>query len=564
MFRSRLFWKLFLGLTAVNLLTAVALLQLTWSWQHSRARELAQHEVRSASALLAEVAPAWLEGPLTSESSERLGKLAEALGGEIVLTDSKGKLVASIGSLGDSPAIASHSRPVRKPFVAGGGGELLGTVRVGRSIARLEESFADLRWLYVLFGLVASLLLVGIGYGLVRHVVGPVRELNHAALAMASGDYRQRAFVSNRDELGALARSFNRMSQELGDQLSELRESDRRQATVLGGMIEGVIAIDARQRVLFSNAAAGRLFSFLPPQVEGRPLLEAVRNHQLHDAVSKALGSRVPERLDIEWQDRQLSVQVSPLLGEPIGGAVVVLHDTTALHRLEGLRRDFVANVSHELKTPLASIKAYAETLLSGAESMDAETRSKFLGRIEEQADRLAELVQDMLDLARIESAREAFDIKAVPLMPAVEACFRAVQPRADAKRIRLDPDPEAEHDRLHVRADPEGLRVILWNLVDNAIKYTPDGGSVSVRWRPEGAMVVVEVSDTGIGIAEGKLARVFERFYRVDEARTREAGGTGLGLAIVKHLAQSFGGGVSVQSVAGQGATFAVTLPAA
>jgi two-component system phosphate regulon sensor histidine kinase PhoR len=563
MFRSRLFWKLFLGLTAVNLLTAAALLQLTWSWQHSRAQELAEQEVRSASAVLAEVAPAWLDGPLAAESSKRLEDLAKSLGGEIVLTDARGKPVARASSLDGPAAVVSPTRPVRRPSDEPGGGELLGTVRVGKSVHQLAESYRDLRSRYLLVGLVASLLLVGIGYGLVRHVVGPVRELNSAALAMASGDYRQRAFVSNRDELGALARSFNRMSQELGDQLSELRKSDHRQATVLEGMIEGVIAIDSRQRVLFSNAAAGRLFGFLPPQVEGRPLLEAVRNHQLHDSVGKALESRVPERLDIEWQDRQLSVQVSPLLAEPTGGAVVVLHDTTALHRLEGLRRDFVANVSHELKTPLASIKAYAETLLSGG-GMDAETRLKFLGRIEEQADRLAELVQDMLDLARIESAREAFDIKPVPLMPAVEACFRAVQPRADAKRIRLDPDPEGGHDRLQVRADPEGLRVILWNLVDNAVKYTPEGGAVSVRWRPEGAMVVVEVVDTGIGIPAGKIDRVFERFYRVDEARTREAGGTGLGLAIVKHLAQSFGGGVSVRSQVGQGATFAVRLPAA
>ncbi|MGL4513074.1 MAG: HAMP domain-containing sensor histidine kinase [Lacipirellulaceae bacterium] len=563
MFRSRLFWKLFLGLTAVNLLSAIALLQVTWQWQHQRARELADQELRSATALLAELAPPWFEAPLSPEATDRLRKVAAAVGGEVTLADAKGKTVYRVAPLGSAAAIASHTRRVPAPgAVVNGDPPLLGTVRVARSVERLEEEFAELRRLYVLFGLVGSLLLIGIGYGLVRHVVGPVRELNDAALAMAGGEYRQRAFVSNRDELGTLARSFNRMSQELGDQLSELRESDRRQATVLGGMIEGVIAIDARQRVLFANDAAGRLFGFLPPQAEGRPLLEAVRNHLLHDAVGKAIESRVPERLDIEWQDRQLSVQVSPLLGEPTGGAVVVLHDTTELRRLEGMRRDFVANVSHELKTPLASIKAYAETLITGAESMDSATRTKFLGRIEEQADRLAELVQDMLNLARIESAREVFDIKPVPVLPAVEACLRAYQPRAEAKQIRLGPD--ADHDRLQVRADPEGLRVILGNLVDNAIKYTPDGGQVQVRWRPDGAMVRIDVVDTGIGIPEGKLGRVFERFYRVDEARTREAGGTGLGLAIVKHLAQSFGGGVSVESSTGRGATFSVTLPAA
>jgi two-component system phosphate regulon sensor histidine kinase PhoR len=238
-----------------------------------------------------------------------------------------------------------------------------------------------------------------------------------------------------------------------------------------------------------------------------------------------------------------------------------VMLDTTELRRLESLRRDFVANVSHELKTPLSSIKAYAETLRNGALA-DKEAAVKFVERIQEQADRLHNLIIDMLSLARIESAQEVFNIEPVAVNEVVESCLAAQRPAAQAKRIELRVEPADAP--CSVRADREGLREILDNLVDNAIKYTGDGGSVIVRWRLRESEAAIEVEDTGIGIGQDDLSRVFERFYRVDKARSREMGGTGLGLAIVKHLAQSFGGGVSAKSVPGEGSAFTVTLPLA
>ena len=467
MLRSRLFWKLFLGSTAINLVAVLALMRLTWDWQE-------------------EVAAA-------------------------------GTDLSSLGQL------------------------------------------------YGWSAVIVALLTIGVGYGVVTHIVAPVRALNRAARAMARGDYRERAYVANRDELGELARAFNEMSEELGVRLAELQESDRRQATVLGGMIEGVVAIDLRQRVLFANSAAGKLFGFAPIDAVGRPLLEVVRNHPLHQAVSAAVDTGQPQRLELVWEERSLSVQVTPLEGEPPAGAVVVLHDTTELRRLENLRRDFVANVSHELKTPLASIKAYAETLLGGAIDDEA-NRTRFLDSIVEQSDRLDDLIRDMLNLARIESASQPFEIRRVDISEAVASCLRHYQPRAEAKGIRLLTEP-AEGVQ-GVKADPEGFRVILGNLVDNAVKYTPEGGEVRVAWRPEQnrdhRMVTIDVIDTGVGIPAEKTSRVFERFFRVDEARSREAGGTGLGLSIVKHLTQSFGGEVAVVSAPDRGATFSVTLPAA
>jgi two-component system phosphate regulon sensor histidine kinase PhoR len=370
-------------------------------------------------------------------------------------------------------------------------------------------------------------------------------------------------------------------------------------------MIEGVIAVDDRRRIVLANKAAGRLFQFSADAAEGRPLMEIVRNYSVHEAVATAFSSGQPQRVDTKSTaqvvrgspDSALSgsiarpapstppgpqcidIHVQPLPGQPCPGVVLVMQDTSELRRLESLRRDFIANVSHELKTPLSSIKAYTETLRNGA-VREAETMHTFLGRIEEQSDRLHRLINDMLMLARIESDQQPFEIVAVDLPVVVAACLDDYRPAAEAKRIQLRVEPDLPPER--VRADREGLRVVLNNLVDNAIKYTPEDGCVTVEWKgvtgvgcqvseenadsryltSDFSAVQIIVRDTGIGIKPKDQERVFERFYRVDRARSREVGGTGLGLAIVKHLVQSFGGQVSVESEIGQGSAFIVELP--
>jgi two-component system phosphate regulon sensor histidine kinase PhoR len=472
-------------------------------------------------------------------------------------------------------------------------------------------AFVRAEWFWVVAAVVA-LAALGLAYWLIGHVIRPLDSIIQAAEAMAAGNYAQRVYVANRDELGLLARTFNRMSQELHGRMTQLRETSERQSTVLEGMIEGVIAVDPRQRILFANRAAGRLLEFRPPTAEGRPLLEVVRNHAVHEAVTSALATCRPQRLETKSNVQlpsaniqHVDVHVQPLPGEPCPGVVLVMHDTTDLRRLESLRRDFIANVSHELKTPLTSIKAYTETLRNGAMN-DPQTRERFLARIEEQSDRLHHLIIDMLMLARIESDQQAFDIVPVDVGELVASCFEHQRPAAEAKRIRLAAKPDQPTCR--VLADYEGLREILDNLMDNAIKYTPEGGEVVVAWSGEpprgypagrqaagarseergarniqhpassiehqaaehpatsavNGMVHIAVRDTGIGIKPEDQRRVFERFYRVDKARSREVGGTGLGLAIVKHLAQSFDGRVGVESEVGQGSTFWVELPSA
>jgi two-component system phosphate regulon sensor histidine kinase PhoR len=282
----------------------------------------------------------------------------------------------------------------------------------------------------------------------------------------------------------------------------------------------------------------------------------------MHDAVEQAFGNTEPTRSEVEvgaQVRRVVAVHASRLPGEPSPGVLVVLHDVTELRRLENLRQEFVANVSHELKTPLTVIAASAETLLDGALG-DPAHNVAFVRRIAEQADRLHQLILDLLSVARIESGQSRFEIAAVPLAPLVEGCLSQFAAKANAKQISLA--AESPSEAISVLADEEGLEQILSNLVDNALKYTPAGGRVTIRWQVNDDAVIMEVSDSGLGISSEDQARVFERFYRVDKARSRELGGTGLGLSIVKHLAQAFGGSVSVRSELGRGSTFSVRLP--
>ncbi|MEM9186588.1 MAG: ATP-binding protein [Planctomycetota bacterium] len=597
MLRSRLFWKLLLTFTALNALGLAALGYVALRRLERQAIDDATGQVRREARFLADAVAA---GPLDRAGQDEaelarlqalVVRMAATSGDRLTLISGEGNVLADSAAKGSldqppsqpvgpmpevaaaraqgfgadlriDPATGEQALFVAKRVAGAGPVDL---VHATRDLSGLALTQAGHRRAYLWRGGLVGALFAVAASALVRHVVRPVLSLNQAADAIARGDYQQRAFVPGNDELGVLARSFNRMSQELGSQLVELREGGQRQATVLGGMIEGVIAVDDRECVLFANTAAGKLFSFIPPQVEGRPLLEVVRHHTLHQAVASGLSTGRPQRLEAEWEDperRILLVQVTPLPGDPCPGVVVVLHDTTELRRLESLRQDFVANVSHELKTPLSSIKAYTETLLDGAVN-DQDHNLHFLGRIEEQADRLNNLIQDLLALARIESAQQPFEISPVAVAEVVGACVDDYRKQAESKQISLR--QESLTGGLRVKADPEGLRVIVNNLIDNAIKYTPVGGAVAVRWASiDTSVAKIDVADTGIGIPGDALPRVFERFYRVDKARSQEMGGTGLGLAIVKHLAQAFGGTVAVASEEGAGTTFSVELPAA
>jgi two-component system phosphate regulon sensor histidine kinase PhoR len=394
-------------------------------------------------------------------------------------------------------------------------------------------------------------------------------EINRGVSALGEGRpyWPTRSRVGGR--VGRLARLLDSVAPQLETRMARLEQDRQQLSAVLSGMAEGVIAIDARRRLLFANASADRLFN-LDATAVGRLVPELIRSPQVQGAVEATLASPEPYRGEIVLASREVSLRVharvlavhgTPLPGSPPPGAVLVFHDVTELRRLERMRQDFVANVSHELKTPLASIKAYTETLLDWA-LHDENVNVRFLERIEEQAERLNQLILDLLSLARLESGQELFEHRPLVLAPVVGSCVESHRQRAEARSLELSLDLGPLDGETRVMADEEAIRQILDNLIDNAIKYTPDGGSVSIACRAEGELVSVEVADTGIGIPRDDLPRVFERFYRVDKARSRELGGTGLGLSIVKHLVQSIGGQINVSSRVGAGSQFTVQLP--
>ena len=392
-----------------------------------------------------------------------------------------------------------------------------------------------------------------------------IRELARGLISLGEGRPARPVQPMVGGSLGRLAERFNEVSRTLEARIGAMERERQQLRAVLAGMAEGVVAVDDRRRLVFANEGAIRLFG-LEPTAVGRLVAELIRSPGVQEAVNVSLAGPEPYRGEVavparDGQELYLSVHGTLLPGPP-PGAVLVFHDVTELRRLERMRQDFVANASHELKTPLAAIKAYAETLLDGG-LQDEQVNIEFLQRIDENTDRLNQLILDLLSLARLESGEEVFRHEPLEILEVLSDCVESHRDRAEAKGLRYGFDPGPLTEASLVVADEEAARQIFDNLIDNAIKYAPEGRRVHVSCRnDDDGFISVEVADTGMGIPRDDLPRIFERFYRVDKARSRELGGTGLGLSIVKHLTQSIGGQVSVSSRLGFGSSFTVRLP--
>lgn len=388
-----------------------------------------------------------------------------------------------------------------------------------------------------------------------------IRELTESMEQISLGKSSPRLYVHEKDEIARLIHVHNRMSRRITRRIHQLEEQHRQLDAILTGMIEGVVALDAQQRILFVNGRARGLLELKDAPVVGRKLWDAVRHRPLIDIYQRAFKENEPQHEEMELygpSNRSLAVYAAPLGSETAPGAVLVISDTTELRQLERMRQQFVANVSHELKTPLAVIRPNVETLLGGVS--DPEVAQGFLREILSQTDRLHRLILDLLSLARIESGAEVFTFEEVDVAEMVENCLNRNQKRAHAKEQQLVIEESPEEAWSWI--DEEALRQILDNLIDNALKYTPEKGRISLRWWIEKGQVHVQVRDSGMGIPEADLPRIFERFYRVDKARSRALGGTGLGLSIVKHLAQAMNGTIDVESQVNVGTTFTIHLP--
>jgi two-component system phosphate regulon sensor histidine kinase PhoR len=430
-----------------------------------------------------------------------------------------------------------------------------GFVRLALPLHEIAATTSHVRRTVAIASLVVGLLAIPVSYWLTRRVARPISAMRKVATEVARGDFSHRAPVHLSGELGELAGALNEMSSQLESRLRELSEEKGGLAAILAGMTEGVLVTDAAGKIRLINGAVREQLQLTDDAI-GKTPLEALRNIELEQLIA-APSAR--ELTFLTPAERIFAVNAAALRNKT--GTVVVFHDITRLKQLENVRKEFVANVSHELRTPLSIIKGYIETLLD-ERPPDPATARQFLETIERHSQRLELLVEDLLNISALESQRAQLDFAPVALRDVASAIVEELTPQAREKKMTVVMEiPDALPP---ARADRERLRQVFVNLLDNALKYTPAGGRVTITAQPSGAEIQCCISDNGPGIAAEHLPRIFERFYRVDKARSREVGGTGLGLSIVKHIVQAHGGRVWAESETGRGSHFHFTLPSA
>jgi two-component system phosphate regulon sensor histidine kinase PhoR len=590
--RSSFFWKL--ASSSVALILCATLVVALWG-EHV-AREDMLGDLHGSLKARAEMLKAVALPALRGEGMPDLEERVRALGGEsntrLTILRADGSVLAE--SERDPTDMANHlGRPEIIEALASGEGSaeresasvgvrysyfalavfrqrtLLGFVRCAIPLGDVEARIARLRNVAWLGGGATALLAVLFALYFTRRFTAPLTAMTENAESIARGDYERTVHFDGADEIGRLSQAFDTMTSQLEERLATITGDRNKVLAILSSMVEGVIAVDRDERVVHMNQIAGSVLDVVPQECVGKRIWEVTRVMPVCEILDAA--SRTAQETSAECTiagdpstknpARILELRASPLRdgSGALAGAVVVLHDVSALRKLENVRRDFVANVSHELKTPLTAIRGLIETLLDDR-AMPQATQQRFLEKIRDQATRLSALVVDLLTLARIESNEEAVERRPLDLRRVARDSAGRFATTAGARGLALD--AELPGGPAFVRADEESLRQIVDNLLDNACKYTPGGGRVSVRVIETPGEVALEVQDTGIGIEVRDQERVFERFYRVDKARSRELGGTGLGLSIVKHLSLTLGGRVSLDSAPGRGSTFRVHLP--
>jgi two-component system, OmpR family, phosphate regulon sensor histidine kinase PhoR len=597
---AKLFWKL--GLIYFGLLLAILLAVNFYS-----SRLLRRDYVRSADDKLASLMSLAKARPPASKDPQDLQAWADwvaASGLRATVFDQTGRMLVDSPRQPQPAGSSSDQSEVQQALSSGAGhsarrsaalgrdfvydavrsqtaqGDTL-VIRLAAPLAEAHTSMAELRRRL----LAASLVILVLG-GLIsliyfRMFASRVERLKDFSRRVAEGDFRPLPAERPRDELADLTSALNETAASMDRTIRSLSGERNRSSAILRSMVEGVAVVDARERLVFSNRAFSEILSLDAGVIEGRPLIEVVRNSELLGLIRRALNGEEGLRTDIAMgivQQRSFSVTATPVQAldsasstrpaanqanapqteGPPSGAVVVLHDVTELRRLERVRQDFVANVSHEFKTPLTAIQGFAETLLSGALE-DPSNNRRFLEIIRDHAARLASLTDDLLKLARIEAGKLEVEFVPVNILELVEQCAETALLKASRKQIAFETDVPSGLPA--VRGDASLLREVLQNLLDNAIQYTPEAGRIQVGVALNGREAVIAVTDTGIGIPLTDQERIFERFYRVDAARSREAGGTGLGLSIAKHIVEAHGGRLWVESEIGHGSKFSFSI---
>lgn len=586
--RKRLIWQIYPPFLLVILM---ALLAVTWVFSLSLDKFHAEETQRNLEARVQLVIPQ-VQSRLHSDQRTALDTLSKQLGKQsqtrLTLILANGLVVGDseedprhMNNHADRPevveafrgqrGVASRFSPtlqqdmmyVALPVLEDG--QIVGCVRAALPLRTLSRTFATALYPVVNSGLAIALLAALISLWLSRRISRPLEEMKRGAERFARGELNGRLPDYKSEEMGGLANAMNQMAAQLDDRIRTVVRQHNEQEAVLASMIEGVLAVDSQEKVLRINQSAADLLNINPKDAVGRSIQEIVRKPDLQKFIAQSLQSkqRIEGDITLVMRGEVLFLQGhgTPLRdssGKDIG-ALVVLNDMTRLQRLENIRRDFVANVSHELKTPITAIKGSVETLMDGAVN-DKESSERFLGIIARQSDRLNAIIEDLLSLSRIEQDEEqaGIELKYTALREVFLNTLQACQTKVQKKQILLE---MACPDDLKANINAPLFEQALINLIDNAIKYSPDKGRIRMSATGDSSALVIQVQDWGTGIPKEHLPRLFERFYRVDKARSRKLGGTGLGLAIVKHIIQSHNGRISVSSTPGEGSTFTIQL---
>jgi len=452
------------------------------------------------------------------------------------------------------------------------GGVLMGYYRISMSLHQVDASIYRL-WTILIAGLLALFLIaVWISYRIAYGLTKPLSEIVQTAGQISLLNYHSRVNVKNKDEIGQLGSAINHMAASLQQQMEQITQEESRLKSVLENMISGVIMIDHSGTIVLLNRSAEEILGFTEMELLNKQVSDVHHRINFTVLIEKCMDKkeRIRDEMALHFpEERMLEINLVPIMmkNDEWAGILIILHDITSIRRLERMRSEFVANVSHELKTPIAAVKGYAETLLAGAMN-EPETAKAFLHIIDEESDRLNRLISDILELSKIESKLAQLHFSPVDLYDFMGKTLEMMKNEANKKKIDLKLQVKSE---LYIEADEDRLRQILINLLSNGISYTPEGGEVQLSaeivditngHEDAGEKVRITVSDTGIGIPKDDIPRIFERFYRVDKARSRSSGGTGLGLSIVKHLVDLHKGSIKVESIIGKGTAFIIELP--
>ncbi len=587
--RPNLFWKLALTFLALLLSVLVAVDFFAERSLRSDYQRTGFNQLIAIARIAQAHPPEFTELPVPSpQNIAPLGSWVAqmaASGARVTVITRDGLVLAD--SQSDPSTMENHAgRPeIRDAFAKGDGRSIRHSVTINRDllyyavrqdihaappivlrfalpVETVDEVLRSFRHSLWLASLVILLLASGAALLISRAFTGRVERLREFSRRVAEGDFHPLPADRSGDALEALAVSLNQTAARLDRTIQTLTDERNLSSAILGSMVEGVAVVNASERLLFANQGFAEILDLDVPPRPGSALLEVVRQTELIEAMRKVLSGE--PRLETEiitgtLRQHFFAATVAAVRAAETSGAVIVLHDITDLRKLERVRRDFVANVSHEFKTPLTAIQGFAETLLAGAVD-DAENRGRFLGIILEHSRRLARLTDDLLKLSKMDADRLEIEIRRLGVSQLMESCLETAQRRATEKDIRISVNfPQQMPD---IAGDRRLLTEVLQNLLDNATQYTPPGGQIMVSAEANAHEAVISVADTGIGIPRADQPRIFERFYRVDVARSREVGGTGLGLAIAKHLVEIHGGRIWVQSEVGQGSQFHFTVP--